>query len=280
MLTSCAYPSFSSGLHFSSILSFLFFAASFLSCPYHFLGTFTFIVGCIHHLTFIFVEAFKRGQKTKQQEERRKKMGASSRRYTSVPQSGEAALSPPLGRSARDFTASVGDDDEEGGGFPVSRGSQRNSYWTIVKRGLFLAVLATGALALGFCAGSKHQQMKGCSSSSNSNSGHDHEQQQQHAGGLLPPQSLVPDSTYFALSFLGEEGGRGFPRTVIFHINSILTSLPPQKKYPPRTSNSASPRPTKTRVSRATNYGMPSCRVRPNISPLFPPPPHGQVPFA
>lgn len=200
-------------------------------------------------------------------------MGASSRRYTPVPQSDEAALSPPLGRSAaaaRDFKASVGDDDdeEEGGGFLFSRGSQRDSYWTTVKRGLFLAVLVTGTLALGFCAGSKHQQMKGCSSSSSSSK----QQQLGEAGlaeGLLPPQSLLPDSTFFALSFLGE--GRGFPRTIIFHVNSVLTSLPssPPKKYPPRTSNSASPRLTKTRVSRATNYGMPSCRVRPYLYSFF-----------
>lgn len=211
-------------------------------------------------------------------------MGASSRRYTSVPQSDQAVLSPPLGRSAaaaaRDFKAPVGDDDdeEEGGGFLFSRGSQRNSYWTIVKRGLFLAVLATGALALGFCAGSKHQQMKGCSSS-NSNSGHGHEQQQ-HAGGLLPPQSLVPDSTSFALYFWGAGRGRGFPRTVIFHVNSVLTSLHESTHQ-------------ERQIWLPHGLRRHECRGRPTMGcphaeyvyiisllSFFPSPPHGQVPFA
>lgn len=132
-------------------------------------------------------------------------MGASSR-YTSVPQSEEADLDQrPAKVRAQDFHAL---DAAEGGSDVDGLFGRRRcesaplSWYTLTKRALYLAVLVTLALALGFCAGSKHRGMKGCGTS-----GHDAEQQ--GANGLLAPQSLVPDSTW-SLGSLIVIGGRTF----------------------------------------------------------------------
>lgn len=137
-------------------------------------------------------------------------MGASSQ-YASVPQSDEVMgldqRSDKL--RARDFGADAAllGEEEEGGfensGFSSARrrrNGDRLSWYTLVKRALFLALLVTLILALGFCAGTKHQRMKGGSGSGSSMSSHEQEQLSEgasgKAGGLLPPQSLVPDSMW------------------------------------------------------------------------------------
>lgn len=144
-------------------------------------------------------------------------MGANSQ-YSSVPQSDDTDLEQrPAKVRAQDFripgTAAALDDEEDidADGFgPRRRGGRRQqqherpplSWYTLAKRTLYLVVLVTLALGLGFCAGSKHQQMKGCGSGGSSkSSGHAQLGEEVSEGGLLPPQSLVPESRFSPRSF-------------------------------------------------------------------------------
>lgn len=85
-------------------------------------------------------------------------------------------------------------------GFSRAKDGSMPSCYTLVKRALLLGALVIFSLALGFCVGSKHQQRKGCSAaaagdgSSKATNGHKGDE-----GGLLPPQSLVPDRALFVL---------------------------------------------------------------------------------
>lgn len=149
-------------------------------------------------------------------------MGSNSR-YASVPQSDEVLFDHRSDKvRAQDFgNARRGGNDDAAAALPLEedglygqrrrmrRGDDEDSlsWYTLIKRSLILGVLVTVTLALGFCAGSKHQQMKGCGGSGGSSgsmsSGHEHQGASSSSsdsnGGLLPPQSLVPDSMFFAL---------------------------------------------------------------------------------
>lgn len=141
-------------------------------------------------------------------------MGVASQ-YAPVPPSYDAVLDQRSDKvRARDFGVDAAllaeemeDDDEEDeyGDFRRARRRRdegRSSCCTLIRRALLLAALVTLALALGFCAGTKHERMKVGSSSSSSISGHAQQQLSEgtssKAGGMLPPQSLVPDSAYFS----------------------------------------------------------------------------------